>query len=86
MLDNIIDNDKAKFMTSYSKLANELDNFTLLNKSNKQTPTQIANKQNFLRKDNRINFILGERLKNNKQEAKNILTGKLNNNIIRLCD
>ena len=93
MLHDIISNDKAKFMTSYSKLANELDSFTALNKLGKsqnqsQSQSRIQKKENFLNKEKRINFMLMERLKNNKQEAKNILAGKnsiskisFNNNI-----
>lgn len=82
MLDNILlENNKAKFMSTYSKLANELDNFTALNRGDK-SPSQIQKKQNFLSKENRMNFLLSERLKNNKQEAKNILSGKEREKII----
>jgi len=77
MLDHMLNNDKAKFMRSYSKLANELDNFSLLNKLDKfQSQSQIKKKEKYLNKENMVNFMISERLKNSKQEAKNILSGK----------
>jgi hypothetical protein len=83
MLDNLINNDKTKFMTSYSKLATELENFTSLSKINNNNSNlnqnQIKRKENFLSKENINNFMLRERLINEKQVAKNILSGKKSN-------
>jgi len=77
MLDNIIGNDKAKFMTNYSKLANELNDF--LSKDHKANGGRIDNKTitpnknfNISLKDNNVNF------KETKDKFKSIISKEKN--------
>jgi len=79
MLTNIIDNDKAKFMTNYSKLTNQLNDFLSLNqKANgatiKTNSSTIKSKMNlFLNEKNIIKKNSNEKIKKFFSNEKNII-------------
>lgn len=76
MLDNIIGNEKAKFMTNYSKLTNELNDFISLNK--KANGAKVENKNSS--STNRMNLLLKEKLitKKNEQNINKIFSNEKN--------
>lgn len=76
MLDNIIGNDKAKFMTNYSKLTNELNDFLSLN--DKVNGATI--KTDTYTTKNKMNLFINEKIKNknSKEKVKNIFSNEKN--------
>jgi hypothetical protein len=76
MLEKIIGNEKAKFMTNYSKLTNELNDFLSLNpKANGATI-----KTDSYSTKNKMNLFLNEKIqnKNSKEKIKSIFCNEKN--------
>ena len=76
MLEKIIGNEKAKFMTNYSKLTNELNDFLSLNpKANGATI-----KTDSYSIKNKMNLFLNEKIKNknSKEKIKSIFCNEKN--------
>jgi hypothetical protein len=69
MLDNIIGNEKAKFMTSYFKLEKELNKFSSPDRGDLD---KTIKRKNILSNHGKLNFLLNENNKNERKEFKNI--------------
>jgi hypothetical protein len=65
MLENIIGNEKAKFMQSYNKLANELNNFKTPDIYNNRNNTNNSREHFLFTSNSKVNYILNENLKIN---------------------
>lgn len=76
MLDNIIGNDKSKFMSNYSKLTNEFNDFLSLNKR----ANGATIKTDTYSVKNKMNLLLKEKIKNNnsKEKIRNIFSNEKN--------